>query len=163
PTRPACSPPPPGLPPRAARGLFARPALRPTPEFAPAGAAAALGDGDAAAPRRRLERLVDLSLLQALPGGRYQRHDLLHLYALEHLRGRHRSLAEAARPVLDWYLSRTRHATALCARPSAVLPAPDAAVPPNPFTGTEQARAWLDAEHRNLAAAVTQALSHDLP
>jgi len=150
------------LPP-ADRELFDQLALLPTTEFDPAAAAATLGGGDEAAARRRMERLVDLSLLQALPGGRYQRHDLLHLYALQHLRGRHRSLAEAARPVLDWYLSRTRHATALCARPAAVLPAPDAAVSPNPFTRTEQARAWLDAEHHNLAAAVTQALSHDLP
>jgi len=151
------------LPP-ADQELFDRLALLPTTRFDPAAAAAVLGTGDPAATRRRLERLVDLNLLQALPHSRYQRHDLLHLYALRHLREQHRSLAEAVRPVLAWYLGRTRHATALCSPTAEVLPPPpDEPATPNPFASAEQAQAWLDAEHHNLGAAVSQAISYDLP
>jgi len=64
--------------------VFRRVGAHPGESFG-AGAAAALSDLDPAATEAALDRLVDAHLVEAPAPGRYQLHDLLRLFATEHL------------------------------------------------------------------------------
>jgi tetratricopeptide (TPR) repeat protein len=112
---------------------------------------------------RRIEELVDASLLIDLDGRYYQFHTLVH----EHARGAagiYDSLAvrtEALRRMLRWYLIAARAAAKTVLPARRELPCDYAAEPPYvvPPEVDDHATAlgWLDRERRNLGAAVREA------
>jgi tetratricopeptide (TPR) repeat protein/transcriptional regulator with XRE-family HTH domain len=123
-------------------------------------AAAALADRPAAETERALELLVDEHLLSASAPGRYRFHDLLRVYAAERadaeIPGDER--AAAVRRLLGWYLH-TAGAACRVVNPHRrhLGLAPPDDVSPAGFSTHAEALGWLDAEHANLLAAVSQA------
>jgi DNA-binding SARP family transcriptional activator len=144
------------LAPDAAR-LFRLLGLHAGPDVSvPAAAAlAALGETQAG---RLLDLLAGVHLIEEARPGRYRLHDLLRVYATEQVRiaedaaGRQAAL----RRMLIWYLHTAVHAD-LVFVPGRRHPAPGSLPPgcqPLSFTDYEQALAWCDTEHANLAAAI---------
>ncbi|GLZ31805.1 regulatory protein AfsR [Lentzea sp. NBRC 105346] len=115
--------------------------LSPTPEFEALAVAAMLGCSSWDA-ERALENLVDASLVQQPAAGRYRLHDLVAVYA--------KGLAEPfdATGVLRLFLAAARYASDWGDHPtmSAV-----------PFTGWEDATAWLDATGGSIVDVVRYA------
>ncbi|RKT54728.1 AfsR/SARP family transcriptional regulator [Saccharothrix australiensis] len=105
--------------------------------------------------RAVLRTLVDASLLERTPGGRYAMHDLVRAYAATHAHVpepvRHAALGR----VVDFYLH-TAHAADRVFDPHTPLipPEPPAAgVHPHPLPDQRAALAWVDAEHPHLLTA----------
>ncbi|MEV0675421.1 BTAD domain-containing putative transcriptional regulator [Actinosynnema sp. NPDC050436] len=137
------------------RAAFALLGVAPGPDTGLPAAAALTG-----LPERQalaaLRTLVDDSLLDRTPGGRYAMHDLIRAYAA----GVAHTLAEPIRQaalerVVDFYLH-TAHAARNLMDPHAPRITPD---PPTPRTTTHPlpddpaALAWFDVEHPHLLAA----------
>jgi transcriptional regulator with XRE-family HTH domain/tetratricopeptide (TPR) repeat protein len=126
-----------------------------------AGAAAALVACGAAEARRSLRGLADAHLVESRAQRQYALHDLLRDYAIE--RGRAEDLeAErhaATRRLLDWYLHSTAAATEIVSPGLLRLPHPPSPDGVEPVRHRDRAAAlgWLEAERRNLVAAVVHA------
>ncbi|WP_165975399.1 AfsR/SARP family transcriptional regulator [Actinomadura rubrisoli] len=150
------------LPPEA-RAVFRLLALFPGPDVA-AEAMAVLADGTPQEATKALEQLAAASLLQRLPGDRYQMHDLLSEYAAERAQAEYGAeyCAEARARLFDWYLSAVNDAITVlypefvAAVRRAAKPA-DAALAP---LDRPQALHWLDAERANLVAMVEHCAEH---
>jgi tetratricopeptide (TPR) repeat protein/transcriptional regulator with XRE-family HTH domain len=149
------------LGPRAAR-LFRLLGLHAGPDIGEA-AAASLAGVSAAEARQALAELVRASLLDEHVPNRYAFHDLLRVYAAELARTVDTAAErdDAVDRSLDHYLQ-TGHRAAILLNPHCyppvVAPAPPT-VMPKPLVDGAQARAWFDAEHRVLVAAVDFAWS----
>ena len=142
--------------------LFRLLGLHPGPDIGE-GAAASLAGVSTADARQALTELAHASLLDEHLPNRYAFHDLLRAYAAE--------LARTVDPaterdaaidrLLDHYLHTGRTAAILlnphCDPPGVAPVRPG--VTPDRLTDGAQARAWFDAEHRVLAAAVAFAWS----
>ncbi len=124
--------------------------LTPTPEFDRLSVAALL-DCSPAEAERRLESLVDASLLQEPASGRYRLHDLVAVYA-RRLAGELPGdvVEEARKRVYGLYLGAARRASEWGV---ARFPVESGG---GPFTGQRDASAWLDAAG-DLPEVVTQA------
>jgi tetratricopeptide (TPR) repeat protein len=142
----------------ASRRVFRLFGLVPGPDVtAPAAAAMAGTEVDAGA--RALSRLAAAGLLDEGPAGRYSGHDLLRRYAAE-LATREDSPADraaAAARLMDYYLRRVNAAATLLYPVILRLPS---TVEDDAFDTDLAASAWLDAELRNLVAAVRYAARH---
>lgn len=124
--------------------------LSPTPEFDRLSVAALLACSPAEA-ERRLESLVDASLVQEPASGRYRLHDLVAVYARRLAGEMPEDVVEAARErVYGLYVSAARHASEWGV---ARFPVDSGR---GPFTGQRDASAWLDAAG-DLPDVVTQA------
>ena len=148
-----------------ARRLFRLLGAAPTTDLTPGCAAALLGCGVAEA-AATLGRLAAAHLVTAHQLGRYDCHDLLRAFALEHSR-REDSPAERQEALFRlcaWYLARIEEATDL------VNPDSDRIDPSytsfsarysaSEFADTAQASAWLRAENSNLIAVCRHAAEH---
>jgi transcriptional regulator with XRE-family HTH domain/tetratricopeptide (TPR) repeat protein len=128
-------------------------------------AAAALLGVPAPRAERSLELLVDAHLLQSAAPGRYRFHDLLRVYAAEQARAEEAPAARAGavHRMLGWYLHTATAAARLISpqRTHVTLAEAEPSAEPMAFSSYASALAWLDAEHANLVAAVSQAASHD--
>ncbi|MGC4815360.1 BTAD domain-containing putative transcriptional regulator [Micromonospora sp. DT228] len=141
--------------PASLRELFRRLSLVPGPSIT-AGPAGALANVPTATATRRLRALAAAHLLERNPGDRYRFHDLLRQYAMDRLTGEEVDAArEAARQRLfDHYLNIADAAGRRIIPHFVRLPRPPGT---DPFTDTDAALTWLDAESANLSAAVEQA------
>jgi DNA-binding SARP family transcriptional activator len=141
------------------RTVFRLFGLVPGPDVtAPAVAAMAGTAVDAGA--RALARLASAGLLDEGPAGRYSGHDLLRRYAAE-LAAREDTVAErtaAVARLLDHYLRNVNAAAALLY--PVILRLPSTVEGEAGFDTDLAASAWLDAEFRNLVAAVRYAAQH---
>ncbi|WP_433266959.1 AfsR/SARP family transcriptional regulator [Actinosynnema sp. CS-041913] len=145
------------------RTVFALLGIAPGPDIGLA-AAADLTGLSARETRTALRDLVDASLLDRAPSGRYALHDLVRAYATTHA---HDHLPEPVRRaalerVVDFYLH-TAHTAHRLLDPHAavILPEPPApGVHPHPLPDQQAAMAWLDAEHPHLLAAQHTAAAH---
>ncbi len=111
-----------------------------------------------------LRTLVDASLLDRTPGGRYAMHDLVRAYAVTYADNLPEPAHQAALGrVLDFYLHTAHTANRLIAPHSALIqPEPPApGVRPHPLPDQPAAMAWLDTEHPNLLAAQHAAATRD--
>ncbi|GAB7039249.1 MULTISPECIES: ATP-binding protein [Catenuloplanes] len=153
------------LSPPAAR-LFRWIGAHPGPDLSVAAAAGLTGTA-ADAVRPALAELLRAHLVQEHQPGRYVVHDLLRAYALEQSRltdGPARRRA-AVRRVLDHCLH-SAHAAATLLHPddrTPVPPAPAPGVTPELPAGRDEARRWLEREHRVLVGAVSHAAQHGFP
>ncbi|HEY7144490.1 MAG TPA: tetratricopeptide repeat protein [Streptosporangiaceae bacterium] len=135
-------------------------ALAPGPDVSLPAAAALLGQpADRVEPA--LELLVDMHLLQSVAPGRYRFHDLLRAYASERVADEEDQPARDAAVwrLLSWYLH-TAAAAARAINPhrTQVQPGPaPAGLTPLTFGCSDEALAWLEAEHFCLVPAVSQA------
>lgn len=140
------------------RLLLRRLALLPTGRFGADAAAALLppstGRQDVLS---ALDRLIDGSLLQDMGTGRFQMHELLHLYAADLLASDRVGAREAVRRLHAWYTASVEAAAVRLApamampprhRQHTVHPAPAAFIDP------DKALAWLDGERANLLALI---------
>ncbi|MER5554284.1 tetratricopeptide repeat protein [Streptomyces sp. NPDC002793] len=133
--------------------------LHPGADFSAADAAA-LAAVEQAEAVRRLDRLVQLSLLEPSGRSRFRFHDLLRAFAAERARedepGTETSLAR--RRLLAAYLSRTDAADRVLAPGRRhVLSAEEAG---EPFSSYEEAIAWCDSERMNSMAMVRAAAAN---
>ncbi|WP_158647539.1 tetratricopeptide repeat protein [Actinoplanes sp. ATCC 53533] len=144
------------LGPQAAR-MFRLLGLHPGPDIGEA-AAASLAGVPAAEARQALAELVRASLLDEHVPTRYAFHDLLRVYAAElaHTVDSAAERDDAIDRSLDHYLQ-TGHRAAILLNPHCyppvIAPVRPAVTPKRLIDGAE-ARAWFDAEHRVLVAAV---------
>nr|MDT0662837.1 tetratricopeptide repeat protein [Micromonospora sp. DSM 115978] len=127
-------------------------------------AAASLAGAGPATVRPALAELARAHLLVEHQPGRYAMHDLLRIFAGEQARRFDGAATRraAVRRGLDHYL-RTAYAAAVLLYPAGdpieLVPAtPD--VTPERLTDRDQARCWLESEHRVLVGAVDQAAGH---
>ncbi|RSD13995.1 AfsR/SARP family transcriptional regulator [Amycolatopsis eburnea] len=145
------------------RRLFRLLGLASCPDFTARGAAALTGD-PVDAVTRQLRLLAAAHLVEQHVAGRYRLHDLLRAYALRQA-GAHEAPAARARAwrrFVELYLSGADAAERIFGRRhDPRLPREPAVVPANPisFADSAEAAAWLDAEHENLCAVVTQAVT----
>jgi tetratricopeptide (TPR) repeat protein/transcriptional regulator with XRE-family HTH domain len=126
-------------------------------------AAAVLADLPLAQADQALESLVDAHLLQSAVPHRYRCHDLLRVYATERVLAEEGESQrdEAIHRMLCWYLH-TAVAAARMVNPNrthVTLSLPVQGHAPLAFSSYAEALAWLDSEHSNLVAAVSQAAS----
>jgi hypothetical protein len=142
--------------------LFRLLGLHPGPDLSRP-AAAALAGTTTAEVRRRLDRLVDSSLLQQRMAGRYELHDLLRTYAVE-LAERHDE-PDDRRTALDrlfgWYVGTASNAS-LEIQPIQWIVAvheADRAATSLTFDSGQQATAWMAGEQEVLLATVTSGRS----
>ncbi|WP_051451085.1 AfsR/SARP family transcriptional regulator [Actinospica robiniae] len=143
-----------GVLPESERRLFARLGVIPGPDF-DVYAAAALEEIDLGEAERRLESLLDHSLLIQHKEGRFRLHDLLRTYARVQAAECEAEQNEAARNrLLSYYLETAASARALWfGRPGGPRPLP------RHVAGSEDmadAKAWFDAERENLLAIFVQ-------
>ena len=125
-------------------------------------AAASLAAIPRPAARAALSELTRANLLQEQAPGRFSLHDLLHAYAAD--LGDDQERRSAVCRVLDHYLDTARDAMGLV-YPNAYqfsTPPPGPGEPPESFSGSQQARAWLQAEYRVLLAAAAAAADNGL-
>ncbi|MEU3642885.1 BTAD domain-containing putative transcriptional regulator [Lentzea sp. NPDC034063] len=145
------------------RRLFRLLGLASCPDFTACGAAALTGDAVATV-ERQLRQLAAAHLVEQHVAGRYRLHDLLRAYALRQALADEpaQSRALAWQRFLERYLSGADAAERTFGRRhDQRLPREPVAVPENPisFADSAEAAAWLDAEHENLSAVVTQAVT----
>jgi DNA-binding SARP family transcriptional activator/tetratricopeptide (TPR) repeat protein len=140
--------------------LFRLLGLHPGPDLSRP-AAATLAGTTTAEVRRRLDRLVDSSLLQQRKAGRYELHDLLRTYAVE-LAERHDE-PDDRRTALDrlfgWYVGTASNAS-LEIQPIQWIVAvheADRAATSLTFDSGQQATAWMVGEQEVLLATVREA------
>jgi DNA-binding SARP family transcriptional activator/tetratricopeptide (TPR) repeat protein len=146
-----------------ARRMFRLLGLVPGPDVT-AAAAGALADLSTVDARTLLGRLAAAHLIDRSAPGRYVFHDLLRLYAGEHVRADPEPAAAAR--LYDFYVYNARAATDVLYPGVMHLPLPERApgvwtVPA--FAGPTEALAWLDAERPNLVAAATSAATDGTP
>ncbi|CCH34243.1 BTAD domain-containing putative transcriptional regulator [Actinosynnema sp. NPDC047251] len=113
--------------------------------------------------RAALRALVDASLIDLGPDGRYAMHNLVRAYATAHAHTLPEDVRLAAlRRVVDFYLHTADAAGHLTAPHTASIrpapPAPD--VRPHPLPDQVSAMAWLNTEHPHLLAAQQTAAAH---
>ncbi|MEU8364565.1 hypothetical protein AB0C27_51990 [Nonomuraea sp. NPDC048882] len=126
-------------------------------------AAATLSGSTTDEAKDELNRLATAHLIHQNAPGRYRFHDLLRLYAAEraHAEESLEGLAEAKQRLYDWYLLSVRAAVEQShphwARLPLTLSRSD--VTAASFADLPSAAAWLTSEHRNLVAAIHQAVS----
>ena len=109
--------------------------------------------------RRILHSLTNAHLIEQPAHDRYRFHDLVRIYATERSRAEDTEQArtEAVRRLLTWYV-RSAAAASLALDPH--QPRVWITEPAEPrFTGYQEALTWMEAERRNLVAAVRQAAS----
>lgn len=151
------------LTPAAAR-MFRLLGLHPGPDIS-APAAASLAGLPAAEARRTLAELTAAHLLQELEPGRFSLHDLLRAYAASqaaaHEDGQHRQAALTR--LFDYYVQTAARAVDLLFPAGADRGADAPAAAAGEAADEKSARAWLDAERANLAAAASTAAEHGLP
>ncbi|MEV0674993.1 BTAD domain-containing putative transcriptional regulator [Actinosynnema sp. NPDC050436] len=139
--------------------------IAPGPDIGLPAAASLVGLPEAAA-RAVLRVLVDASLLDHRPGGRYAMHDLVRAYATSLAHELPATARSAAlHRVVDFYLH-TAHAAHCVLAPHTLLVEPEPAAPgtrPLPLPDDPAAMAWLDAEHRHLLAVQHLAAAHHRP
>ncbi|MFD7662224.1 BTAD domain-containing putative transcriptional regulator [Streptomyces sp. NPDC059788] len=147
------------------RTVFRLLALHPGPQFGPHAAAALTGLPLAAA-ERIVETLLDAHLVQEPEADRYQYHDLIAEYALTLAAGDPPEVREAALHRLSaFYLCAADRADRLVnpRRPRLDIPYPaDPELLPR-WSGPQEARDWLAAEHQALFAAEQHARTHGAP
>jgi DNA-binding SARP family transcriptional activator len=142
--------------------LFRRLGLHPGDEIS-AGAAAALNGTSVAVARRLLETLANSHLINWSGRGRYQIHDLLHLYTKELVREDETAdqRSAATRRLFDWYLHTTNNAHLVLepARGTRRLPleAPPEDCDPVEFADVEAAVQWVIAESATVRSIVRYA------
>jgi DNA-binding SARP family transcriptional activator len=145
------------------RRLFRLLGLASCPDFTASGAAALTGDPvDVVV--RQLRQLAAAHLVEQHVIGRYRLHDLLRAYALRQACADEpaQSRAQAWQRFIARYLSGADAAERMFGRKHETrLPREPVVVPDNPisFADSAEAAAWLDAEHENLSAVVTQAVT----
>ncbi|MGH8793825.1 MAG: tetratricopeptide repeat protein, partial [Stackebrandtia sp.] len=130
----------------------------PGADFSVAAVAALDGTSQEGA-ERSLEDLVDANLVETPEPGRYRLHDLLRLYAGEHVGA---EVAEsdrnaALRRLHSWRLHSVKAAVRtarLLGNGWVRLPTVEPGVAPKSFADLGEARAWLDVERVNLLAAI---------
>ncbi|GAA4507847.1 AfsR-like transcriptional regulator TcrA [Actinoallomurus oryzae] len=123
----------------------------PGPDFGSEAAAAVL-DRTPPEAERLLAGLTRLHLVQGRPGRRWDLHDLVRLYATEHARADAEGYRDALDRLLEHYEGATTDADRRFTAPGTLR-----LFHVNRFASRAQALDWLDAEHRNVAAAVTAA------
>ncbi len=147
------------------RRTFRLLSLMPGPDVT-ADATAALAGTTPAAADVALARLAGMHLVDEPSPGRYRLHDLLQLYAAEHVAGEehHAERAEATDQVLTWYLDTARAASQCLYRGSEPQVGDDLTGHSKAvaFTTETDAITWLNAERANLVAAVALASSRGL-
>ncbi|GAB3818858.1 ATP-binding protein [Micromonospora zhanjiangensis] len=113
--------------------------------------------------RRLLRGLVDASMIEQLPGGRFRFHDLLRIYAGE-LAERHIDADErnaAVRGLLQWYLAAADTTDRLFAPERRRVPVQvDQDIPLPAMTNATDAFAWCDTERPNFIPIARQAVRH---
>lgn len=130
-------------------------------------AAAALVGKPVGQARLLIEQLVNVHLLEAVPGNQYRFHDLIRSYAIE------RSTAEesagdreaAVRRLTDWYLYTAVAGGRVLApyRIDPLVPHPhEPGVSPLTFADDEMALRWYDAESPNFVPVIELATGHGL-
>lgn len=135
--------------------LFRLLALLPGPGFTVTTAAVLLGR-QRSVTESAIERLVAQHLVEPLPGGNVQLHDLLRLFAIDQLETDEPAgdqLAARLR-VLRYYQAATGSAAALLRPGRTVVPDPDPPQGGLAFSGYRTALDWLDAERANLIGAI---------
>ncbi|WP_030672281.1 BTAD domain-containing putative transcriptional regulator [Streptomyces rimosus] len=147
------------------RTVFRLLALHPGPQFGPHAAAALTGlPLDAA--ERTVEALLDAHLVQEPEADRYQYHDLIAEYALTLAAADPPEVREAALHRLSaFYLCAADRADRLVNPRRSRLDVPH---PPDPgplpsWSGPQEAKEWLAAEHQALFAAEQHARTHGAP
>ncbi|QUH03519.1 tetratricopeptide repeat protein [Saccharopolyspora erythraea] len=131
--------------------------LAPSPELDGLAVAAMLGWARYEA-ERVLERLVDTNLVQEPAAGRYRLHDLVAVFARRLAAQDPEEVAVARTRLLDLYVTATRCASEWDFSADATESRPD----PPPFSGGEDASAWLDAAG-DLTDVVGHAAAAGLP
>jgi DNA-binding SARP family transcriptional activator/tetratricopeptide (TPR) repeat protein len=144
------------------RRLFRLLGLASCVDFTACGAAALTGDAVGTV-ERQLRQLAAAHLVEQHVSGRYRLHDLLRAYALRQALADEpaQPRAQAWQRFIERYLSGADAAERMFGRRhDQRLPREPVAVPENPisFADSAEAAAWLDAEHENLSAVVTQAV-----
>ncbi|WP_169806750.1 AfsR/SARP family transcriptional regulator [Actinomadura macra] len=150
--------------PAEARAMFRLLALFPGPDVA-AEAMAVLADGTPQEAAKALEQLAAASLVQRLPGDRYQMHDLLSEYAADRVRAEYGEeyCATARARLFDWYLDAVKDAvTALYPEFTTAIRSTTepSDAPATPRLSRSQALHWLDAERGNLVAIIEHCAEH---
>jgi DNA-binding SARP family transcriptional activator/tetratricopeptide (TPR) repeat protein len=145
------------------RRLFRLLGLASCPDFTARGAAALTGD-PVETVTRQLRLLAAAHLVEQHVAGRYRLHDLLRAYALRQAGANEPAPARAMawRRFVELYLSGADAAERIFGRRhDPRLPREPAVAPADPisFADSAEAAAWLDAEHENLSAVVTQAVT----
>ncbi|MFY1693260.1 ATP-binding protein [Plantactinospora sp. WMMB782] len=142
--------------------LFVRLGLHEAPELSSASAAVVAGIHPARA-RRLLRGLVDASMVEQLPAGRFRFHDLLRIYAAE-LAGQRMHPDERTSAVgrlLQWYLAGADATDRIFAPERRRVPVQlGSDVPVPPMTTTADAFAWCDAERPNFVPVARQAVRY---
>ncbi|GAA1300998.1 AfsR/SARP family transcriptional regulator [Saccharothrix xinjiangensis] len=142
------------LPP-AARRLFGLLSVVPGPDFTPEAAAAA-ADVPVATAAALLDRLAEARLVRSV-GGRYSFHDSMARFAAS-VAG---DVAPARLRLLEFYVRAVDHCAELLYPDLMRLPsAGGGGARPAGVDTAARARAWLDAERANLAAAIRSAAEH---
>jgi DNA-binding SARP family transcriptional activator/tetratricopeptide (TPR) repeat protein len=108
--------------------------------------------------RTLLRSLEQASLLRQETANRYRMHDLIRRYAADQAEAT--NVRAALSRLIDYYLHMAANASDV-AYPHGKLPRPH--TPAVPFTDTDQALAWLDAERPNLVAVTVYAATHGWP
>ncbi|MEU7891839.1 BTAD domain-containing putative transcriptional regulator [Nonomuraea sp. NPDC049152] len=117
--------------------------------------AAALLNTPAAEAERAIDRLVDANLVERGRAWHYQMHDLVRLFASEHVVADRVACLDR---VLGYYLVSVEHATRLMDPHRVQADSPAVQMRPHPLTERDEAHDWLNAEEPNLVAAAAQAM-----
>jgi tetratricopeptide (TPR) repeat protein/DNA-binding XRE family transcriptional regulator len=139
--------------------------LHPGPDISVPGAASLAGMAEAGA-RRLLHQLARAHLIAEHLPGRYAFHDLLRAYAAE--QARHTGSGDEGHAAIGRVLDHYLHTAAGAARLLDPAMEPVALAPPRPGAAAgkpadyRQARAWFEAEHQVLLAAVSLAAGSGL-
>jgi tetratricopeptide (TPR) repeat protein/transcriptional regulator with XRE-family HTH domain len=146
--------------PEDARFLFRRLGLHPGPDFN-VRIAALLGDLDPDTTDGLLRTLAEAHLVEPGRSGRYRMHDLLCDYAARLVDESDGVPAREAarRRLLDWYVHRALAVSARLDKGRERLWV-DAELRSSWEPGDEEAAAWLEAEHRNVIAAIEYDARH---
>lgn len=141
--------------PEEARRTFGLLGLAPVLDFSGAAVAALTGHGSDET-ERQLGRLADAHLIERLGRDRYTFHELLRLYAREHISAQERDIA--TRRLYDWYVDSVYAALDLL-HPHLVRMPLDRTYSQR-FGTPQEALAWLDLERSNLIAVIRSAAEH---
>ncbi|MFD5827597.1 BTAD domain-containing putative transcriptional regulator [Lentzea sp. NPDC060358] len=144
--------------------VFRSLAVHPGPEMSESSTASTSGLSRPAT-RAALAELVQLHLLQERAPGRFSLHDLIRLYAVDHLHGDGDEVIGRARQRLADHYLHSAHRAAMLLYPSRdpiTIAAPLPGVCLDEFAGELEARAWFGTEHAVLLAVLHDAARHGL-